>query len=122
MNNHKIELGRRGEGLANQYLAENGYQIIATNYRCTIGEIDIIAQKDRKVIFVEVRTKSSLRYGTPAESITPAKISKMKRVAEFYLKERLPLSGGPIRIRFDFIGITCERDGTHRLEHIKGIN
>ena len=73
MSTPRIRLGNRGEQLARQYLQEQGYRILATNYRCSWGEIDIVAQEESEIVFVEVRTRRSAEFGTPEESLTPAK-------------------------------------------------
>ena len=64
------DTGKRGEQLAREFLDMRGYQIIETNYRCPYGEMDIIAQRQDTLVFVEVRTKSSLAFGNPEESFS----------------------------------------------------
>ncbi len=80
-------LGRRGEMAAERYLRRQGYKILERNYRCKIGEIDLIAQKDGRLIFIEVKTRRSSHYGLPEESVHPLKQKKIVRAAEWYLKE-----------------------------------
>lgn len=79
-------LGRKGEELAFDYLFEQEYQIIERNWRCRSGEIDIIAEKANKLIFVEVRTRRpSSRFGTAKESVDYRKQAKIRDIAQFYL-------------------------------------
>ena len=68
------DVGILGEKLAQDFLKKRGYQIRETNYRCPEGEIDIVATQKDTPVFIEVRTKKSLEFGTPEESITPAKM------------------------------------------------
>ena len=95
-------VGAQGEGDAADFLRGLGATIIEMNYRCPYGEIDIIASMDGVLIFCEVKRRSSLRYGTPAEAVTPAKRHKIVRAAELWLA-RHPME---MPVRFDIIAIT----------------
>ena len=77
--------GARGEAVAADYLRHKGYTITTTNWRCRRGEIDIIARDGAALVFVEVRTRSSARLGSPEESVTPAKQRRLAELAETYL-------------------------------------
>jgi len=81
------ELGSWGERHAARYLETLGCQIVATNWRCAAGEVDIILLDGDCLAFVEVRTRRGLAYGTPEESITPSKLAHMIAVAETYVYE-----------------------------------
>ncbi len=87
MSNTRQSLGQRGEDYAAQYLIARGYALQARNWRCPVGEIDLVTEKDTKLIFVEVRTRHGDRLGTPEESITPAKRAKLIAAAQTYLDE-----------------------------------
>ena len=80
-------VGAFGEGIAKDYLEKHGYEVIQTNFRCSVGEIDIVARDKDYIVFVEVRTRRSSGFGTPEESITPAKKAKLIDLAHFYLQE-----------------------------------
>ena len=85
------------------YLKENGYQILERNFRCRLGEIDLIARDGSCLVFIEVKYRSSLKDGAPLEAVDRRKQKKIIRVAEYYLcmhpeKTELPC-------RFDVIGI-----------------
>lgn len=80
-------LGNRGEGLAAQRLESLGYTIRERNWRCPVGELDIVAEKDDVLIFVEVRTRHGDRFGTPEESINKRKQAKLLETALTYLEE-----------------------------------
>ena len=78
------DTGIRGEKLARDFLKKRGYHILETNYRCPEGEIDIIARHKDSLVFIEVRTKTSLEFGSPEESITAAKSERLRTVASRY--------------------------------------
>lgn len=88
---NKREVGTAFEQKAAEYLAMNGYQILTKNFRYKIGEIDLIAQSEGYLCFIEVKYRSGTSKGYPAEAITPNKIRRITRTAEFYLLlHRLP--------------------------------
>ncbi len=87
MTNARQTLGQRGEQVAAQYLIDHGYAVHARNWRCAVGEIDLVTEKDGVLIFVEVRTRRGDRLGTPEESITPAKRARLIAAAQTYLDE-----------------------------------
>lgn len=89
MNNRA--LGAKFEQEAANYLHKNGYEILERNFRCKIGEIDLIAKAEGYLCFIEVKYRSGTSKGYPAEAITPNKIRKITRTAEFYmLLHKLP--------------------------------
>ena len=82
------EAGDRGEAMAAEYLCENGYEILASQFRCRFGEIDLIAEKDGVLLFVEVKLRTNLQYGAPREYVTVKKQEKLRAAALLYLSER----------------------------------
>lgn len=107
----RSDLGRLGEGVAAQYLEERGYVICEMNYRCAVGEIDIVALDGECLAFVEVRTRKSTMFGSPEESITAAKKQKLIEVAETYLQER---QSQPLDWRIDVVAIQMSSHGVLR--------
>jgi len=87
MTDPRRALGKLGETLAARELERRGYRIVERNWRCSIGEIDIVAEKDGQLVIVEVRTRRGDERGTPQESITPAKQVKLIELAQTYLQE-----------------------------------
>lgn len=79
------EIGRAGEAFAEAMLCAQGYQILERNFRCSMGEIDLIAEREGEIAFVEVKTRRSLQFGTPADAVTTKKQSRMRRTAQAYL-------------------------------------
>ena len=94
--------GAEGERAARDYLAAKGIQILQMNYRRPTGEIDLIARQKKTLLFIEVKRRSSLRYGRPAEAVDRAKQAHILRTAQVYLQENR-LRDCPIR--FDVIEI-----------------
>ena len=88
------DLGGQGESLAINILQKNGYQILQRNFRCKIGEIDVIAIEQDVLVFVEVKARWTKEFGLPEEAITPWKIRKIARVGDYYklLHPELPES------------------------------
>lgn len=111
------DVGILGEKLAQNFLKQRGYHILQTNYRCPEGEIDIVTEHRDSLVFIEVRTKKNLKFGSPEESITPAKKAKLRAVASRYLQahDNLPSSW-----RIDVVAIELDqRDRISRIELIE---
>ena len=115
--NPRRALGEFGERLARDHLLAKGYRILERNYRIREGEIDIIAEKDGVVAFVEVRTRKGARMGTAAESITRAKAERLVLLADAYIAEREDFAAVP---RIDVIAIDFTSAGRlASLRHIE---
>jgi putative endonuclease len=106
-------LGRQGEALAAAYLRNKGYRILEQNYRCRLGEIDIIASDRKTICFIEVKTRSTAYYGRPEVSVHKSKQQKLSRLALWFLKEN-QLSHA--RARFDVVAIT-RRSDLNEIDH-----
>ncbi len=87
MSDARVKLGRRGEELAVAELTRRGYEIVTRNWHCQAGEVDVVARQGNVWHFVEVRTRRGRAFGTPEESLTPAKQQRMVEVALTYLGE-----------------------------------
>ncbi|MFW6082765.1 MAG: YraN family protein [Chloroflexota bacterium] len=88
MSRGRVRLGRRGEELAAGKLSRQGYEIVARNWYCQLGEVDIVARRCETWCFFEVRTRRGRAFGTPEESVTSSKTARMASVAQLYLAER----------------------------------
>ncbi len=110
----RIELGVIGEEAAVRLLRRRGYRIRGRNVRCPMGELDIVAEDRATLVFVEVKTRSTVEYGDPFESIFPLKRRRLQRLAVYYLATRR-LADRPCR--FDAVAVTIAPDGrVQRLE------
>ncbi len=111
------EVGILGEKIAVEYLKTRGYVIRETNFRSREGEIDIVAEQDDYLVFVEVRTRKSLHFGTPEESVTRAKREKLIEVALVYLQAHRKL---PPFWRIDVVAVELDQqDKPSRIELIE---
>ena len=82
----RTKLGSWGEEQASQFLQDKGYQILTTNYRSSYGEVDIVAQDGNELVFVEVRTRRSEKFGAPEESLSKAKVQRLVNTCQDYLQ------------------------------------
>jgi len=108
MKDPRRQLGDAGEDLAAAALKKQGYKIIERNYTTPLGEIDLIARQGGVLVFIEVKTRKSLRFGQPQDAVSPAKQARLQRLADYYLqRQRL----GEVPVRFDVVGIIMSADG-----------
>jgi putative endonuclease len=112
----KDAVGRYGEEVAAQYLSEAGLRILARNWRCPAGEIDIVGEDGALVVICEVKTRSSLRFGDPAEAVDRAKAARLRRLGETWLAAH----GGGREARYDVVTV-LRRPGIGPLvRHLRG--
>ena len=95
-------VGIEGEAQAEGYLKKKNYKILAKNFSCLLGEIDIIAKQKKTIVFVEVKKRETLRFGMPCEAVDEYKQQKIRTVALYYLKQTKQLES---QCRFDVIEI-----------------
>ena len=105
------DTGILGEKLAKDFLKKRGYRILETNHRCPEGEIDIVAKHEDSLVFIEVRTKTSLEFGSPEESITQAKKDRMRAAAFHYQQTHNNL---PLLWRIDVVAVELNQKGELR--------
>ena len=116
-NRHNKARGEVGETAAAKFLESAGFTILERNYRFDRGEIDIVAEDKDELVFVEVKSRQTLAFGSPEDAITPKKESYLKRTAEGYLFEHR-LEGKPCR--FDVVAIEWKA-GRPDIRHIKNV-
>ncbi len=103
MTEGRQRLGRRGEAVAEDFLRRRGCRILARNYRCPLGELDLVVEEDGVVVFVEVKTRRGSRAGTGAEAVAPYKRRRLRRLARYFLAAH---GFGVVPCRFDVISLT----------------
>ncbi|MFF2056340.1 MULTISPECIES: YraN family protein [Rhodococcus] len=109
-----MALGARGEDVAVEFLIDAGLEIVERNWRCRYGELDVVATSGDRIVFVEVKTRSGVGYGSPAESVTFAKQRRIRVLAMQWLTD----SGRSwSRVRFDVVAVLIGRDGEPSVEH-----
>lgn len=111
----RISVGKKGEGLAAEFLGKNGYRIVETNFRNRYGEIDIIAIDGKTLVFIEVKAKTSDKFGPPKLAVDSRKQRQLSKAALAYLTQK-KLNNNPAR--FDVIGISMI-DNKTEIELIK---
>ncbi len=106
---HNRRYGLRGEDLAAAWYADHGYDVVARNWRCREGEVDLVVARPGEIVFCEVKARSSDRYGLPAEAVTPAKQRRLRGLAARYLADAQQGSAPPVSpgavVRFDVAAV-----------------
>lgn len=115
----RAELGAYGEGLAAGHFEAAGARVLARNWRCREGELDLVVlEPDGTLVFCEVKTRSGTGFGTPAEAVDPRKARRLRVLACRWLAECRP--GGAVDLRFDVVGVVRRRGYAPELLHLKG--
>ena len=112
----KDGVGKYGERVALQHLEDAGFEILARNWRCPEGEIDIVARDRGVLVICEVKTRSGLGYGLPAEAITRKKAHRLRLLARRWLQEH---PGGGADVRFDVVSVVRAQRGAAVVEHLR---
>ena len=111
------ELGAKGEKFAAKFLKRRGYKIIQRNYRCKLGEMDIIAERGGTTVFVEVTSRRTAEFGPPQSAVTAAKRSQISKVALCYIREKNLIGQS---CRFDVLALSFLSDSRRpKIEHIE---
>lgn len=118
MQQTKNELGRRGEDLAAEFLQRQGLVLLARNWRCRYGELDLVAAEGRRLVVCEVKTRSGTGFGHPAEAITRRKMSRIRHLTRLWLAENRV---GWCEVRFDVLAVHCAPDSEPRVEHLTAV-
>jgi putative endonuclease len=111
-------LGEYGERLAERYLRDHGLAVVDRNWRCARGEIDLVVRDGDCLVFCEVKTRRSERFGAPVEAVDRRKAARLRRLASAWLQAH---DEHPRRIRIDVIGILRPLDGPVRVRHVQGV-
>lgn len=114
----KDALGRQGESIAREHLLSRGIVVLECNWRCSQGEIDIVAREGDELVFVEVKTRSGVGFGHPFAAITPVKLARMRRLAAAWCEARPGVRAG---IRLDAVAVMVPPRGDVTVEHLVGI-
>ena len=107
---HRQRLGARGEQVVAEWYVARGYRVVARNWRCREGEIDLVLWSRRcDLVFCEVKTRSSTRFGVPAEAVTPAKQQRLRVLATRFLADHDTQVTGRRGLRFDVASVIAGR-------------
>jgi putative endonuclease len=110
-----LDLGKLGEKLAKEHLVESGYEILDENWTYKKTEVDLIVYKDKRIVFVEVKTRTSAGFGEPEDFVNESKQSNLQKAADEYIY-LMDFNG---EIRFDIIAILFDSLGKYQLKHIE---
>ncbi|MGE5484854.1 MAG: YraN family protein [Ignavibacteriales bacterium] len=114
----RLETGRAGEDIAVAELERRGYRIIERNWRCQLGEIDVVADHHGVLVFVEVKSRRSTSFGAAAEAVDARKVRRLARLARAYMSAR-PALLKDRQCRFDVVAVTMYRDETPSIEVVQ---
>lgn len=114
----KDALGVYGENVAAAHLVAAGFTILERNWRCEIGELDIVARDGDTLVFCEVKTRSSTRFGDPLEGVTLRKAARLRRLAARWLVDR---AVRPAQVRIDLVGVLRSPCGAASVDHVRGV-
>ncbi|MBD7918891.1 YraN family protein [Cellulomonas sp. Sa3CUA2] len=114
----KDAVGRYGEDVATAFVTQAGWTVLARNWRCPEGELDIVALDGDEVVAIEVKTRRSTAYGHPAEAVTHRKLARVRRLTARWLSEHDVRARS---VRVDVIAVLVQRQGAARVEHLVGV-
>lgn len=114
--NARAALGREGETIAATLYRREGFRVVERNFRCRSGEIDLVARSGNLLVFCEVKTRRTDRWGEPSEAVRWDKQARLRRLAAEWMAARRP---GPVDVRFDVVSVIVSASGT-KVTHIPG--
>ncbi len=118
-------LGTYGERMAARYLRESGLEVLDRNWRCTLGEIDLVARDGACLVVCEVKTRRSTSFGSPVEAVDHRKLARLRRLSASWLAERRATPPGLAwrvdAVRVDVVGVLRPRVGPCVIEHLAGV-
>ena len=114
----KDAVGGYGERVAAGHLERVGMVVLARNWRCELGEIDLVARDGDDLVVCEVKTRRGVAFGSPLEAVTPAKAARLRRLAARWLHET---GVRPAAVRIDVVAVLAARRGAASVEHLRGV-
>ncbi len=114
----RAKVGRYGENIACDLLKHKGFELVARNWRCRHGELDIVAVDGRWVVAVEVKTRRSVSFGAPVESITAVKARRLRRLTAAWLSDHDVHAEA---VRIDLIAVYLPPHGRPRVQHLRSV-
>ena len=115
---HNSSLGAYGERVAMQRLVGQGMVLVDRNWRCDVGEVDLVLRDGAVLVFCEVKTRSSSSYGHPLEAVTRVKGERLRQLAARWVEEH---GVDPPEIRVDLVGVLLGERGAAEVEHVQGV-
>jgi putative endonuclease len=115
---HKRALGAYGETVAARHLTRQGMVLLDRNWRCEVGEIDLVLRDGDVLVICEVKTRTSTAFGTPHEAVDQRKLDRLRRLAARWLRVH---TAHPVDVRVDFVGVLRPPRGPVEIDHVRGI-
>jgi putative endonuclease len=114
----RLALGAYGERLAARHLVGRGMVVLDSNWRCDLGELDLVLRDGDVLVVCEVKTRTSDICGTPHEAVTPAKLARLRRLAARWVVEH---DVHPADVRIDLVAVLRPRRGPSEIDHVRGL-
>lgn len=114
----KDAVGQYGEQVAARFLQDAGFAILERNWRCELGEIDIVARDGAALVICEVKTRRGVDFGSPLEAVTYHKLARLRRLAGRWLHDH---QVSPDEVRIDVVGVIRPHRGATVVEHLRGV-
>ncbi len=114
----RSEIGRYGEDVAARYLVDRGMTVLDRNWRCALGEVDLVLRDGPVLVICEVKTRTSTSFGAPLEAVTEQKAARLRRLADRWLEDH---AVRPDEVRIDLVGVLRGRKGSAEVLHVRGI-
>lgn len=111
-------LGKYGERVAERHLTEQGLVVLARNWRCEVGELDLVLRDGRDLVACEVKTRRGVSCGTPHEAVGPRKLARLQVLVERFVSDH---GLRPDGIRIDLVAVVCDGPGPASVEHVRGL-
>jgi putative endonuclease len=111
-------LGRYGESLAARHLTEQGMVLLDRNWSCPAGELDLVLRDGEVLVVCEVKTRTSLDYGSPHEAVTEDKLARLGQLAAAWIEAH---AASPADVRLDLVAVLRPRRGPSVVEHVRGL-
>lgn len=115
---HRRRLGAYGEALAARHLVAGGMTLLDRNWRCPAGEIDLVLRDGDALVFCEVKTRTSIAFGSPLEGVDAVKARRLRRLAALWLGAH---GVRPSEVRIDLVGVLQPPAGPPEIEHVAGV-
>ncbi|RLV48837.1 YraN family protein [Nocardioides mangrovicus] len=117
MTTHNRRLGTYGENCATAHLLRLGMEVLDRNWRCDLGELDLVLREGGTAVFCEVKTRTSTAFGDPLEAVTPVKAQRLRHLADRWLEVH---HVRPRDVRIDLVGVLLGPAGRTTIEHVRG--
>jgi putative endonuclease len=114
----RLAMGGYGEASAARFLAGQGMVVLDRNWRCELGELDLVLRDGAVLVFCEVKTRATAAFGSPLEAVTARKVARLRRLAARWMHDSGVYAD---EVRIDLVGIQLNLSGAGRYEHVRGV-